>query len=57
MNDEQLVEIVDLLNAADSALVELGQRLPDLEDDEPNMTNPYNRAAAAVRSALTLLES
>ena len=57
MNDEQLAEIVDLLNAADSALVELGQRLPDLEDDDPNMTNPYNRAVAAVRSALTILES
>lgn len=57
MNDEQLNEIVDLLNAADSALVELGQRLPDLEDDDPNMENPYIRAAAAVRSALTILES
>ncbi len=57
MNDEQLVEIVDLLNAADSALVELGQRLPDLEDDDPNMENPYNRAAASVRSALTILET
>ena len=57
MNDETLSQLVDLLNAADAALTELGQRIQDLGDDEPNMENPYNRAVAAVQSALTILDS
>jgi hypothetical protein len=57
MNDETLSQLVNLLNAADGALMELGQRIPDLGDDEPNMDNPYNRAVAAVQSALTIFDS
>lgn len=58
MNEEQRVQIVDLLNEANAALVELAGRI-EWDDDEVNEVNArgsLDRAAAAVHSALAILE-
>jgi hypothetical protein len=57
MDDQEQAQIIDLLTAANVALVELGGRLPDSEKDELNARRPYDTATAALTAALTILES
>jgi hypothetical protein len=57
MDDQEQAQIIDLLTAANVALVELGGRLPDSENDELNLRRPYDTATAALTAALTILES
>lgn len=58
MNEEQQVQIVDLLNDANLALMELAGRI-DWDDEEVNEVNArgsLDRATSAVHSALAILE-
>lgn len=55
MNEEQQVQIVDLLNEANVALVELAGRL-DWDDDEVNAFGSFNRASGAIQSAIAILD-
>lgn len=55
MNEEQQVQIVDLLNEANGALVELAGRL-DWDDDEVNALGAFNRASAAIQSAIAIVD-
>ena len=55
MDDEQRVQIVDLINEANDALVELSGRIK-WEDNELNARSALDRAIAAVHSALAILE-
>jgi hypothetical protein len=55
MNDEQLQQVVELLQAANSELTTLGGLIPD--DDESDIRQHYNNAAAEVSEALGILTS
>jgi hypothetical protein len=55
MNDEQLGQAIDLLEAANLELITLGERIPD--DDESNTRQHYNNASAQVKEALGILNS
>lgn len=55
MNDEQLQQVVDLLEAANLELTTLGELIPD--DDESSTRQHYNNASAEVREALGILTS
>ena len=55
MNDEQRIHLVDLLNEANDALLELSGKL-NREDNELNARTALDRAAAAVHSALAILD-
>jgi hypothetical protein len=56
MDYAQKSQLVDLLIEADTGLAELGERLPDLEDDEANTRGAYDRVVDAVSAALNILE-
>lgn len=53
MNEEQLQRVLELLGAANSALVVLGKRIPD--DDELDTRDLLNEATAEVQEALGIL--
>jgi hypothetical protein len=55
MNDEQLQQVVELLQAANSELTTLGGLIPD--DDESDIRQHYNNAAAEFSEALGILTS
>jgi hypothetical protein len=55
MNDEQLQQVIDLLEAANLELITLGERIP--EDDESNARQHYNNASAQVKEALNMLNN
>jgi hypothetical protein len=54
MDEAQQAQIVDLLRDADSALADLGGRLPKNED--VRASGAFNRAVGAVRAALSVLD-
>jgi hypothetical protein len=55
MNDEQLQQVIDLLEAASLELVTLGKRIPD--DDEQDTRQHLNNATGEVREALGILNN
>ena len=54
MNEEQLQQVIDLLDAANSELTTLGQWVPD---DESDARQHYNNASAQVQEALGILNN
>jgi len=55
MNEEQLQRVIELLEAANLALVTLGNQIPD--DDELNSRQHLNDATAEVQEALGILNN
>jgi hypothetical protein len=55
MNDEQMQQAIDLLEAASLELVTLGNLIPD--DDELNTRQHLNNATGEVREALGILNN
>jgi CRISPR/Cas system CSM-associated protein Csm4 (group 5 of RAMP superfamily) len=55
MNEEQLQQVIDLLEAANSELMTLGESIPD--DDESDARQHYNNASAQVQEALGILNN
>jgi hypothetical protein len=56
MTEEELIQIVELINDADSALMELNGRL-DWQADEMNAREAFDRAWTAVRSARAIFDA
>jgi hypothetical protein len=57
MDEAQLVQVVDLVHRANDALIELGGRLPSLEEDDIDARGAYQKAMSAVAAAVTILDS
>ena len=55
MNDEQLQQVLELLEAASLELATLGNLIPD--DDELNTRQHLNNATGEVQEALGILNS